>query len=131
MQFFPTDLLKSCDFERYVPNKLTKDYIKESKKLEYIFKVILGSFNKKRKKPIGVFTENTVTLFNNFVSDISNYIKLSEWIKINSLVNYNITPKDPKSIQKFIECNDRYSFDCNFKILNLIINNKMNSLQTV
>jgi hypothetical protein len=57
-----------------IPNKLTKDYIKESDKLEYIFKVILGSFNKKRKKPIGVFTENTVILFNNFVSDISNYI---------------------------------------------------------
>ena len=33
-----------------IPNKLTKDYIKESDKLEYIFKVILGSFNKKRKK---------------------------------------------------------------------------------
>jgi len=65
-------------------------------------------------------------------SDISNYIKLSEWIEINSLVNYNINPKNPKdpksiqkSIQKFIECNDRYSFDCNFKILNLIINNKI------
>ena len=57
-----------------IPNKLTKDYIKESDKLEYIFKVILGSFNKKRKKPIGVFTENTVVLFNNFVGDISNYI---------------------------------------------------------
>jgi hypothetical protein len=57
-----------------IPNKLTKDYIKDSKKLEYIFKVILGSFNKKRKKPIGVFTENTVILFNKFVNDINNYI---------------------------------------------------------
>ena len=38
-----------------ISNKLTKDYIKESDKLEYIFKVILGSFSKKRKKPIGVF----------------------------------------------------------------------------
>ena len=57
-----------------IPNKLTKDYIKESKKLEYIFKVILGSFNKKRKKPIGVFTENTVDLFNGFVTDVNNYI---------------------------------------------------------
>ena len=57
-----------------IPNKLTKDYIKESDKLEYIFKVILGSFNKKRKKPIGVFTDSTVVLFNNFVTDINNYI---------------------------------------------------------
>jgi hypothetical protein len=57
-----------------IKNKLTKDYITEDKKLEYIFKVILGSFNKKRKKAIGVFTENTVSLFNKFVDDIDVYI---------------------------------------------------------
>ena len=58
-----------------ISNKLTKEYIKESDKLEYIFKVILGSFNKKRKKPIGIFTDNTVILFNVFVTDVSNYIE--------------------------------------------------------
>lgn len=57
-----------------ISNKLTKDYIRESGKLEYIFKAILGSFNKKRKKPIGVFTDNTVILFNGFVDDIDKYI---------------------------------------------------------
>jgi hypothetical protein len=54
-----------------ITNKLTKDYIGEHPKLEYIFKVILGSFNKKKKRPIGVFTENTVKLFNNFVDEIN------------------------------------------------------------
>ena len=58
-----------------ISNKLTKDYIKESDKLEYIFKVILGSFSKKRKKPIGIFSDNTVILFNVFVTDINNYIE--------------------------------------------------------
>lgn len=58
-----------------ISNKLTKDYIKESDKLEYIFKVILGSFSKKRKKPIGIFTDNTIILFNVFVTDINNYIE--------------------------------------------------------
>lgn len=58
-----------------ISNKLTKEYLQESDKLEYIFKVILGSFNKKRKKAIGVFTDNTVSLFNGFVDDISNYIE--------------------------------------------------------
>ena len=57
-----------------ITNKLTKEYINEHTKLEYIFKVILGSFNKKRKKPIGVFTENTVTLFNKFVDEINDHI---------------------------------------------------------
>lgn len=57
-----------------ITNKLTTDYINEHDKLEYIFKVILGSFNKKRKKPIGVFTENTVKLFNKFVDEIDDHI---------------------------------------------------------
>jgi hypothetical protein len=57
-----------------IPNKMTKNYINEDDKLEYIFKIILGSFNKKRKKSIGVFTENTVKLFNLFVDDISKTI---------------------------------------------------------
>jgi hypothetical protein len=59
-----------------ISNKLTKEYIMEDSKLEYIFKVILGSFSKKKKKPIGVFTENTVKLFNGFVDDIENYINV-------------------------------------------------------
>jgi hypothetical protein len=57
-----------------IPNKMTKEYLELDSKLEYIFKIILGSFNKKRKKPIGVFTENTVKLFNLFVDDIDKYI---------------------------------------------------------
>ena len=71
-EFFDKDKFK-INIE-LISNKLTKDYIKESDKLEYIFKVILGSFNKKRKKPIGIFTENTVKLFNKFVTDIEDYI---------------------------------------------------------
>lgn len=57
-----------------IKNKLTLDYIHQSTKFEYIFKVILGSFSKRRKKPIGIFSENTVVLFNKFVDRISHYI---------------------------------------------------------
>jgi len=57
-----------------IPNKLTNEIISESDKLEYIFKCILGSFNKKRKKPLGIFTENTLILFNSFVDKISQHI---------------------------------------------------------
>jgi len=57
-----------------ISNKLTKEYLNESDKLEYIFKVILGSFNKKRKKAIGIFTDNTVKLFNKFVDSIDDHI---------------------------------------------------------
>jgi hypothetical protein len=58
-----------------ISNKLTKELISDSKKLEYIFKILLGSFNKKKKKPIGVFTENSVELFNSFVEKIEKYIE--------------------------------------------------------
>ena len=54
-----------------ITNKVTKEYLEEDDKLEYIFKVILGSFNKKRKKPIGVFTDSTLNLFNDFVNKIN------------------------------------------------------------
>lgn len=57
-----------------IPNKMTNEIISESDKLEYIFKVILGSFNKKRKKPIGIFTENTIILFNSFVDKLDTIL---------------------------------------------------------
>jgi len=57
-----------------IPNKSTKDFIQDSPKLEYIFKVILGSFSKRKKKAIGVFTENTLILFNKFVDELNNFI---------------------------------------------------------
>jgi len=57
-----------------IPNKLTRTYIKEDKKLEYYFKVILGSFNKRKKKPIGLFTESTIEIFNKFVDLIQKKI---------------------------------------------------------
>lgn len=71
-EFFDKDKFKINT--ELINNKLTKEYIDESNKLEYIFKVILGSFNRRKKKPIGIFTENTVKLFNVFVDRIDNYI---------------------------------------------------------
>lgn len=71
-QFFDKDKFKINT--ELIKNKLTKEYIKENSKLEYIFKIVLGSFNKKRKKPIGLFTDNTVILFNKFVDDMNIHI---------------------------------------------------------
>lgn len=58
----------------FISNKMTKQFISDNKKFEYIFKVILGSFNKKRKKPIGIFTDNTIKIFNLFVQEIQDKI---------------------------------------------------------
>ncbi len=67
-----TDLIK---------NEKTKDLLKSSSKVEYIFKSILGSFSKPRKKAIGIFNKKTVEHFNNEVENIS--IHLDRVLKIN------------------------------------------------
>lgn len=68
-------------------NKKTVEYLKMSDKIEYIFKVILVSFREKKKKPIGIFTDETLNLFNSFVEKINNY--LDELLKINKEYSYN------------------------------------------
>jgi len=49
-EFFDKDKFKINS--ELIENKTTRSYIAESDKLEYIFKVILGSFNKRKKKPL-------------------------------------------------------------------------------
>jgi len=67
-QFFDKEKFKIN--KELISNKLTNEIITESDKLEYIFKVLLGSLSKKRKKPIGVFTDRTLILFNSFIDKI-------------------------------------------------------------
>jgi len=67
-----------------IPNKLTRAHIKEDKKLEYYFKVILGSFNKRRKKPMGLFTDATIEIFNKFVDSLQK--KIDEYLNKKSEV---------------------------------------------
>lgn len=55
-------------------NKNTIELAKSSKKIEYMLKIILSSFNHKKKKPFGIFNEQTIVLFNELVDKISIYI---------------------------------------------------------
>ena len=71
-------------------NKKTIEYIKSNEKIEYIFKCILGSFQKKKKKPVGVFTDVTLDLFNSFVLETSNLI--DKTLKIN--MEYQLQKSD-------------------------------------
>jgi hypothetical protein len=58
-----------------IPNELTKKYLELDKKFEYIFKVILGSFNKRRKKAVGLMTDATLRIFNSFVDELDRKIE--------------------------------------------------------
>lgn len=65
----------------FILNDKTKKYILTDSKIEYVFKCILGSFNKKRKKLIGIFNEVTIELFNQFVYKLDR--KLDDVLSIN------------------------------------------------
>jgi hypothetical protein len=71
-------------------NKKTIEHIKSNKKIEYIFKVVLGSFNKRKKKPIGVFNEQTVEIFNQFVDKLNAHV--DKLLNINR--EYNLQKSD-------------------------------------
>lgn len=71
-------------------NKKTIEHIKSDKKIEYIFKVILGTFNRRRKKPVGVFNDQTVEIFNNFVDKLNAHV--DKLLNINR--EYNLQKSD-------------------------------------
>lgn len=101
-EFFNKDKFKIN--KELINNKLTNDLLDESPKIEYLFKILLGSFTKERKKAIGIFTDSTVGIFNKFVKDIalsiddylgklretelsrSNLVDFSQWFDIE----YNV-----------------------------------------
>jgi len=58
-----------------IRNKDTKELVKSSPKVEYVFKIILGSYNRKRKKPIGIMTENSVDLLNKMIDKIDKHLE--------------------------------------------------------
>lgn len=60
----------------FINNQLSKKYIEQNDRFEYIFKCVLGSFKNKKTKEIGVFTENSLLLFNNFIEKINTTITI-------------------------------------------------------
>jgi len=84
-------------------NERTIELIKTDSKIEYSFKIILGSYHKQRKKPIGLFTEKTVELFNQTVNEISD--KLDQSLNINR--EYRLKKSD---VQNF---GDYFNLDFN------------------
>jgi len=91
-----TDLIK---------NEKTKDILKSSSKIEYIFKSILGSFNAPKKKPIGIFNKKTLIHFNSEVESISKH--LDRVLKINR--EYFLQKQDLLDFNDYFKVN--YSTD--------------------
>ena len=98
-QFFKQDKFKiNVDM---LFNDDTKDVILSDDKIEYTFKCILGSFNKKRKKAIGIFTDNTIKLFNHFVKELDQILDKS--LKANR--DYMLQKDDLKNFKDYFDLN--------------------------
>lgn len=94
----------------FINNKKTQELVKYNSKIEYIFKCILGSFSKKKKKPIGVFNNQTLKLFNNFVDKID--IVLNNQLNINR--EYVYQKSDIKNFKEFWDL--KYSTDADGRL---------------
>lgn len=82
--FHIPDFFKENKFKiniELLDNDKTIDFIKTDPKIEYVFKTILGTYYKKRKKPVGLFTNKTVDLFNKTIDDIEK--KIEKTLNIN------------------------------------------------
>ena len=82
-----------------IPDKITIDYVKSSDKIEYVFKCILKSFSKKKKKTFGVFNKQTLTLFNEMVDKIEIFI--DKYLNLNR--EYILQKSDVKNFKDFFE----------------------------
>jgi len=65
-----------------INNETTINYINSHNKLEYLFKIVLSSFQRKQKKEIGIINDVTLTHLNDMIKKIQ--------IKIEEQFNYNI-----------------------------------------
>lgn len=54
-----------------VINKVTKQLLNESPKLEYVFKCIYFSFRYEMKEPIGILNKNMLKIFNNYIKELN------------------------------------------------------------
>jgi len=88
-------------------NRKTIEHVKSDKKIEYIFKVILGTFSKRRKKPIGIFNEQTVEIFNSFVDKLSAHI--DKLLNINR--EYNLQKSDLLNFNDYFKLNFNIDHD--------------------
>lgn len=82
-EFFDRDKFRIN--KEVISNKLTKELISQDKKLEYIFKCLLGSFHKPKKREIGIFTSSTLKIFNNYVNLLS--VKVDQFLKKKSEIH--------------------------------------------
>ena len=93
-----------------VKDNICRKILESSDKNQYVFKVILNSFYKDLKRPIGSIDESMLVLFNQTVKEISKYIdnilNVIDISKTNLITNIKNNQKGDIRNQYFVSLKD-------------------------
>lgn len=90
-EFFNQDKFKIN--QDLIHNTTTLDWINKNSKFEYCFKILLTSFQRERKKPIGIINDQALVYLNNCIRQI--HLKIEELMNWNhKLSNFTYKEKD-------------------------------------
>lgn len=78
--FFKSDKFKIN--QALIKDKTTLDYINKNNKLEYVFKIVLSSFQKQHKKPIGIIQDISLKHLNDTIKKVQ--LKIEDQFRYNS-----------------------------------------------
>jgi hypothetical protein len=95
--FFNKDKFKIN--KELITNKATRAYIDNNDKIEYFFKIILGSFRYTRKKKIGIMGDATLELFNTLVIQLDAIIDY----KLNKISDDNMRKTGLVDFNKYMD----------------------------
>lgn len=101
--FTTPDFFNSDKFKiniNFISNETTKNYINSHSKLEYLFKIILSSFQKEQKKTVGIIKEDTLIHLNEMIRKLGIIIEqqFNYNTKINRFTNQLQNLDDYKNI---------------------------------
>lgn len=77
VDFNEPSFMKKKEFDinlDFIPNQETKDNIAKSDSLKKLFKIMLASFRKRKKRANGAFTQEVIRQFNGTVDKINNHL---------------------------------------------------------
>lgn len=123
--FQEPDYLKKDEFrlnKNLIKDRRVLKYLEEDDSYESLFKLILNSFRKIKKRPGGIITQGIINQFNSVVSDIENIVdkpKPKAQITESELPSFldfkkkNISPKKVEYITDEVEESDDHFYSFN------------------
>jgi hypothetical protein len=87
-----------------INNPVTLDWIEKNPKFEYVFKILLISLQKEKKKTFGLFTPRTIEVFNLLITAINDRIK----VQINRNIELNVYKDKLLSYAEYVDSSTNF-----------------------